>query len=65
MLGKSSHNLMRRHFGSQEGKTLLELGYPELAAGDFERTLILIDHARDDSSKLGGKVRQNIRDAWS
>jgi hypothetical protein len=36
---------------------LLQLGYPELAAGDFERTLVVIEHGLDYSSELGMKVR--------
>ncbi|PMD33341.1 hypothetical protein L207DRAFT_571522 [Hyaloscypha variabilis F] len=46
------------------GKTLLSLGYPELAAGDFERTLILIDHGLDYSSKYGKSVRLPWLQNW-
>ena len=45
----------RPRFG--RGETLLGLGYPELAVGDFERTLMLIEHGLDYTSELGQKVR--------
>ena len=43
---------------------MLSLGYPELAAGDFERTLILIDHGLDYSSKYGKSVRLPWLQNW-
>jgi hypothetical protein len=37
-------------------KTLLELGYPELAAGDFEKTIMLVEYGLDYSPVLGESV---------
>lgn len=44
-------------FWFERGQSLYDLGYPEVAAGDFEKTLILIEYGLDFSSVLGEKVR--------
>lgn len=44
-------------FWFARGESLHKLGYPEVAAGDFEKTLMLIEYGLDLSSDLGEKVR--------
>jgi len=36
---------------------LLKLGYPELATGDFEKTIMLVEYGLDYSSGVGEGVR--------
>jgi len=43
------------------GKTLLEFGYPELVAGDFEKTLLLVEHGLDASLEPNSELGENVR----
>lgn len=54
---KAQDNPHEPRFRFQRGKTLYDLGYPELAAGDYEKTLMLIKYGLDFSSDLGEDVR--------
>lgn len=51
-------------FRFERGKTLLQLGYPELAAGDFEKKIMLVEYGLDSSSALGESVRLQGLQKW-
>ncbi len=40
---------------------MLELGYPELAAGDFEKVLLLIEHGLHYSPEVQTELGQTVR----
>lgn len=41
----------------ERGNALFDLGYPELAAGDAHKAMLLTDAGLDLGSELGAKVR--------